>query len=166
MALPDLNECTITELLQGLNQGLFTSTQLVKVCCLYPFHQRTTLKGVPALAQTYIARTTEVNDELHAVLEINNAALKQAATRDAERERRGLLSADPQAHLPLLHGIPVLVKDNIATASPSPEEDEKLSTSVGSLALLGAFPSRDARVVARLRESGAIILGKTAMVRE
>jgi amidase len=98
------------------------------------------------------------------VTETNNAVLKQAADRDAERRR--LFSADLQAQtqLPLLHGIPVFVKDIISTASPSPEENENLNTSAGSLALLGAFPSRDAPVVARLRESGAILLGKTNTV--
>jgi len=98
------------------------------------------------------------------VIEINNAASKQAAALDAQRLQ--LLSTDPQAKLPLLHGIPVFVKDIIATASPSPQEDEKLNTSAGSLALLGARPSQDAPVVTRLRESGAIILGKTNTVRD
>ena len=97
------------------------------------------------------------------MLDINNAASKQAAARDAER--RQLLSTDPNAKLPLLHGIPILVKDTIATASPSPQQDEKLNTSAGSFALLAAFPSHDAPVVTRLRESGAIILGKTNTVR-
>ena len=94
------------------------------------------------------------------MVEINDVAVKQAATRDAQRRQH------PHAQLPLLHGIPIFIKDIIATASPSSEEDEKLNTSAGSLALLGAFPSRDAPVVARLRESGAIILGKTNTVRD
>ena len=98
------------------------------------------------------------------MLEINDVALKQAAARDVER--RQLLSTDPDANLPLLHGIPIFVKDIIATASPSPQEDEKLNTSAGSFALLGALPSHDAPVVTRLRESGAIILGKTNTVRD
>ena len=91
-------------------------------------------------------------------------ALKQAAARDAQR--RQLLSAHPHAKLPLLHGIPVFIKDIITTATPSPQEDEKLNTSAGSFALLGALPSQDAPVVARLPESGAIVLGKTNTVHD
>jgi len=161
-ALPDLNDCTITELLQALNRGLFTSTQLVKVCSRVFLHSCPHNPN-PARLQAYLARTAQVNDELHAVIEINNVALKQAAARDVERHH--LLSTNPHAQLPLLHGIPIFVKDTIATAPPSSEENENLNTSAGSLALLGAFPSRDAPVVAKLRESGAIILGKTNTVR-
>lgn len=62
-----------------------------------------------------------------------------------------------------LHGIPILVKDNISTRSPESQE-ENLNTSAGSLALLGCYPAEDATVIKKLRQEGAIILGKTNMV--
>src|SRR5207247_650489 len=70
------------------------------------------------------------------------------ARLDAERRAGGGQVRGP------LHGIPVLVKDNIATA-------DRLQTTAGSLALVGATPPRDAAVVRRLREAGAVIIGKT-----
>jgi amidase len=82
---------------------------------------------------------------LRAVIEVNPDALAQAAALDAERKARG-----PRGPL---HGIPVLVKDNIATR-------DRMETTAGSLALLGVKPPRDAFVVERLRAAGAVILGK------
>jgi hypothetical protein len=65
--------------------------------------------------------------------------------------------------LPLLHGIPILLKDNIGTKSPEGFE-ESLNTTAGSFALLGCLPNQDATVIQRLRKAGAIILGKSNMV--
>src|SRR5439155_11715219 len=83
---------------------------------------------------------------LRSVIETNPDALAIADRLDAERRSRG-----PRGPL---HGIPVLVKDNIATA-------DRMTTTAGSLALAGSIPSRDAFIVERLREAGAVILGKT-----
>ncbi|KAG2366491.1 amidase signature domain-containing protein [Suillus spraguei] len=122
--VPDLYEASIAELQDGLAQGLFSSVQLVKA---------------------YLSRIEEVNlkgPALHAVIETNPKALTQAAALDNERKEKG--SRGP------LHGIPLLLKDNIATLY---EE--------GSYALLGSVVPRDAFVAAKLREAGAIFIGKT-----
>jgi amidase len=83
---------------------------------------------------------------LHAVIELNPEADAIAASLDAERASHG-----PRGPL---HGIPVLIKDNIGTA-------DRMTTTAGSLALEGSTPARDAFVARSLREAGAIILGKT-----
>ncbi len=80
------------------------------------------------------------------MLEVNPEALAIADRLDAERTSRG-----PRGPL---HGIPILLKDNIATA-------DRMMTTAGSLALAGAIPPKDAFIVTRLREAGAVILGKT-----
>ncbi|KAJ7861718.1 amidase signature enzyme [Mycena olivaceomarginata] len=98
----------------------------------------------------YFARIEEVNIKgpgLRAVLELNPSALKEAALLDTERKRTGKRSE--------LHGIPVLLKDNIATIAA-----EGMNTTAGSFALLGSVVPEDAGVVKRLRKAGAIILGK------
>jgi amidase len=84
--------------------------------------------------------------EVNAVIALNPDALRQARQLDYDR-----LSGKP---LQSLHGIPVLIKDNIDTQDPMP-------TTAGSLALTDNFATQDATVVARLRDAGAIILGKT-----
>ncbi len=83
---------------------------------------------------------------LHAVIELNPEADDIAARLDGERAGKG-----PRGPL---HGIPVLIKDNIGTA-------DRMTTTAGSLALEGSTPARDAFVARRLREAGAVILGKT-----
>jgi amidase len=102
-----------------------------------------------ALVRAYLARI-EAFDKggpgINAVIEVNPDALAIALERDAER-RAGKLRGP-------LHGIPVLLKDNIATA-------DRMETTAGSLALVGARPPRDAFLVRRLRDAGAVILGKT-----
>jgi amidase len=97
------------------------------------------------LAGAYLDRIARLDPVLHAVIETNAAALEIAARRDAER-RAGRVRGP-------LHGIPVLIKDNIAT-------NDAMETTAGSLALVGSRVARDATVVARLRAAGAIILGK------
>ncbi|QYF92512.1 amidase [Massilia sp. PAMC28688] len=102
-----------------------------------------------ALARQYLARIAAVDKagpRINAVIELNPDALAIAAAMD--RERRAGKVRGP------LHGIPVLLKDNIATA-------DRMSTTAGSLALDGVEVVRDAHVAARLREAGAVILGKT-----
>jgi amidase len=102
-----------------------------------------------ALVQQYLARIAAIDKAgpaLHAVIELNPDALAIAESLD--RERKAGKVRGP------LHGIPVLIKDNIATA-------DKMSTSAGSLALDGVRASKDAYVAQKLREAGAVILGKT-----
>ena len=102
-----------------------------------------------ALVKAYLARIRAIDragPRIHSIIELNPDALAIAAELDQESKAKG-----PRGPL---HGIPVLVKDNIATA-------DKMQTTAGSLALLGVKPPRDAFVVSRLREAGAIILGKT-----
>src|SRR6478735_7735114 len=95
------------------------------------------------LVQRYLARIKAVDQagpRINSVIEVNPDAL------DRERKAKG-----PRGPL---HGIPVLVKDNIATS-------DRMQTTAGSLALVGVKPPRDAFLVTRLREAGAVILGKT-----
>jgi len=104
-----------------------------------------------SLVEKYIARIEAMNfrgPELRAVLELNPEAMDIAEKLDQERTAKGPRSA--------LHGIPILLKDNIDTA-------DKMTTTAGSLALAGSIPARDSTVAARLREAGAILLGKTNM---
>ena len=93
-----------------------------------------------------IAAIDKSGPRINSVIELNPEALAAARALDAER-RAGRVRGP-------LHGLPVLVKDNIATADP-------MSTSAGSLALDGVRAPRDAHVVKRLRDAGAVILGKT-----
>ena len=102
-----------------------------------------------ALTEAYLARIEDLDrtgPELRSVIETNPDALAIADALDAER-RAGHVRGP-------LHGIPVLVKDNIDTA-------DAMKTTAGSLALVGSRPARDAAVVARLRDAGAVLLGKT-----
>ncbi|KAG1841228.1 glutamyl-tRNA amidotransferase subunit A [Suillus subalutaceus] len=122
--LPDLLYATINDLQSGLAAGTFTSVDLVNA---------------------YVARINEVNPVLHAVIETNPDALAIAASLDAER-------ADGSTR-GNLHGIPICIKDNIATL-------DKMNNTAGSFALLGAIPPSDSTVAAKLKAAGAIIIGK------
>jgi Asp-tRNA(Asn)/Glu-tRNA(Gln) amidotransferase A subunit family amidase len=124
----DLEEATIAGLQQRMQSGQDTSRSLV---------------------DKYLARIEALDRSgpaLHSVLEVNPDARTIADRLDAERKSRG-----PRGPL---HGIPILIKDNIATA-------DRMMTTAGSLALAGATPPKDAFIVSRLREAGAVILGKT-----
>ena len=101
------------------------------------------------IAEMYLRRIDEIDRQgpaLRSVIEVNPDALAIAEALDAERRAKG-----PRGPL---HGIPVLIKDNIDTA-------DRMLTTAGSLALEGSRPSRDAFVVERLRAAGVVILGKT-----
>ncbi|KAF8630745.1 hypothetical protein AX17_005340, partial [Amanita inopinata Kibby_2008] len=101
----------------------------------------------------YLARIEEVNlkgPTLRVVIETNPNAPEQAVALDQERKSKGKRSS--------LHGIPILLKDNIATVA-----SEGMNTTAGSFSLLGSIVPDDAGVVKRLRKAGAIILGKTNM---
>jgi amidase len=102
-----------------------------------------------ALTQRYLERIAAIDKHgpaLNAIIELNPDALAIAAALDAERKAKG-----PRGPL---HGIPVLIKDNIDTA-------DRMMTTAGSLALLGSIAARDSVVAQRLRAAGAVILGKT-----
>ncbi len=102
-----------------------------------------------ALVRTYLARIKAYDKSgprINSVIELNPDALIIA--RELDKERKAGKVRGP------LHGIPVLIKDNIATA-------DKMQTTAGSLALVGSRAVRDAFIVTRLRDAGAVILGKT-----
>ena len=102
-----------------------------------------------SLVKAYLARIKAIDKSgprINSIIELNPDALKIAATLDQERLSRG-----PRGPL---HGIPILLKDNIATT-------DKMQTTAGSLALVGVKPPRDAFLVGKLREAGAVVLGKT-----
>jgi amidase len=120
-------ETTVAELQEAMHSGRLTSR---------------------ALTAAYLARIDALDrrgPELRAVLEINPEALAIADSLDAER-RAGRVRGP-------LHGIPVLVKDNIDTG-------DRMTTTAGSLALEGLRAGRDAFIVERLRDAGAVLLGK------
>lgn len=102
-----------------------------------------------ALTEQYLERIKFIDKSgprLNAIIELNPDALSIAKELDKERKTSG-----PRGPL---HGIPVLIKDNIATA-------DRMQTTAGSLALMGAKAPRDAFLVKQLRQAGAIVLGKT-----
>ena len=123
-----LEEATIAGLQEMMTSGKATSESLVKL---------------------YLERIEKIDRSgpaLNSVIQTNPDALAIARELDRERKEKG-----PRGPL---HGIPVLIKDNIDTA-------DNMETTAGSLALLGSKPAKDAHVVERLREAGAVILGKT-----
>lgn len=100
-----------------------------------------------SLAEKYLARIKEIDPKINSVIELNPDALKIAEELDKERKKGKIRSP--------LHGIPVLIKDNIETA-------DTMKTTAGSLALVDApAPEQDAFIVRQLRKAGAVILGKT-----
>jgi amidase len=124
----ELDETTVSALQEGMRSGRYTAR---------------------SIAEQYLARIEEVDrrgPSVNSVIELNPDALEIADRLDGER-RGGRLRGP-------LHGIPVLIKDNIDTA-------DKMRTSAGSLALAESIARRDAFIVQRLREAGAVILGKT-----
>src|SRR5215470_5501243 len=124
----ELEETTIRALIQDQQAGRRTARQI---------------------ASAYIARIQALDRNgpaLHATIELNPDALTIADSLDADRSAGRLRGP--------LHGIPVLIKDNIDTA-------DHMSTTAGSLALEGSIAARDAFIVERLRAAGAVILGKT-----
>jgi amidase len=123
-----LEEATIATLQAAMNDGRLTASTLIR------YYQ----ERIQALDRS--------GPLLHAILELNPDALEIADALDQERKQQGARGP--------LHGIPVLLKDNIATT-------DSMQTSAGSLALLEARPPREAFIVERLRAAGAIILGKT-----
>jgi amidase len=102
-----------------------------------------------SLTQKYLQRIASIDKAgpaLNAVIELNPDAIAIAESLDAERKSTG--SRGP------LHGIPIMLKDNIDT-------HDRMMTTAGSLALLGSFPHQDAFVMKKLRAAGAVIIAKT-----
>ncbi|MBA0642603.1 hypothetical protein Goklo_026959 [Gossypium klotzschianum] len=124
-----IREATIKDIKQSFERNQLTSRQLV---------------------QYYLREIARLNGLLKGIIEVNPDALLQADTADKERKCK------VNGSLPNLHGIPILLKDNIATK-------DKLNTTAGSFALLGSVVPRDAGVVEKLRKAGAIILGKASL---
>jgi amidase len=129
----ELDEITIPELQDGMKSGRFTAR---------------------SLTEKYLARIDEIDKPdrdkrgpaINAIIEINPDALAIADALDQERKAKG-----PRGPL---HGIPVLIKDNIDTA-------DRMMTTAGSLALVGSKPAKDSFVAQKLRAAGSVILGKT-----
>jgi amidase len=124
----ELDEITISTLQDGMKSGQFTARSLV---------------------DKYTARIDEIDKHgptVNSVIELNPDALSIADALDRERKAKG-----PRGPL---HGVPVLIKDNIDTA-------DKMMTTAGSLALVGAKPPKDSFVAQKLRAAGAVLLGKT-----
>jgi amidase len=124
----EFDEITIDELRSGMKSGKYTAR---------------------SITEEYIKRIKEIDKSgpaINSVLEVNPDALKIADELDKEFKEKGARGP--------LHGIPVLIKDNIDTA-------DNMNTTAGSLALLGSKPIKDSFVAKQLRAAGAIILGKT-----
>jgi amidase len=124
----ELDEITIADLQAGMASGKFTAR---------------------SITEKYLARIEGIDKQgpaLNSVIEVNPDALAIADALDQERKANHVRGP--------MHGIPVLIKDNIDTA-------DRMQTTAGSLALLGSKPTRDSFVAQKLRESGAVILGKT-----
>jgi amidase len=121
----ELNEFTIVLLQEKMASGEFNS---VSVC------------------QNYLDRIALVDPHLKSIIELNPDALTIAGEMDRERKSGKIRGP--------LHGIPVIIKDNIDTG-------DKMQTTAGSLALAGHIAQSDAPIVARLRDAGAVLIGKT-----
>jgi amidase len=122
-----LEEATIDQLQSHMSTGVLTSQTLLRC---------------------YMKRVLQVDEYINSILELNPDAEDIAIALDAER-------AAGRVHGPL-HGIPFIVKDNIATK-------DKMETTAGSWALLGNVVPRDAFVVAKLRQAGALLMGKATL---
>jgi amidase len=124
----ELDEISLAALADGMKSGKFTAR---------------------SLTEKYLARIQEIDQRgprVNAVIELNPDASSIADELDKERQAQG-----PRG---LLHGIPILIKDNIATR-------DRMQTTAGSLALVGAAAPKDSFVAKKLRDAGAVILGKT-----
>ncbi len=124
----EFDELTIAELQEGMKYGKLSARTITR---------------------KYLERIEDIDKRgpaINSVIEINPDAMAIAEALDRERKEKGARGP--------LHGIPILIKDNIDTA-------DRMMTTAGSLALFASTPSRDAFVARRLRESGAVILGKT-----
>ncbi len=132
----ELDEITITQLQEGMKSGKFTARSLVEKYA----------SRIDEIDKPIDKQLDKRGPAVNSILELNPDAPAIADALDQERKAKGARGP--------LHGIPVLIKDNIATA-------DKMMTTAGSLALLGAKPPKDSFVAQKLRAAGAVILGKT-----
>jgi amidase len=124
----ELDETTLADLQQGIASGQFTSRSLV---------------------EKYLARIDALDKRgpgVNSIIELNRDAIQISEALDRDRKEKGARGP--------LHGVPVLIKDNIDTA-------DRMMTTAGSLAMVGPAPTKDATVAQKLRAAGAVILGKT-----
>jgi amidase len=124
----ELEEKRISELAEGMASGKYTARSIV---------------------EDYLDRIEDIDRDgpnLRSIIELNPEAIDIADILDEERKKKGVRGP--------LHGIPILIKDNIDTA-------DRMATTAGSLALIGSKPQKDAFLVQQLRKAGAVILGKT-----
>lgn len=124
----ELNEATVSELQSKMEKGILSSAQITSL---------------------YLKRIREIDQsgfKLNSVIELNPDALKLAEEMDKDR-KLGKIKGP-------LHGIPVLIKDNINTG-------DRMMTTAGALAMVGNHPKKDAFIIDKLRKSGAVLLGKT-----
>lgn len=124
----ELDEITVAELQEGMKSGKYTSR---------------------SITESYLKRIDRIDKKgpaVNSIIELNPDALKIADELDRERKEKGPRGA--------MHGIPVLIKDNIATA-------DRMMTTAGSLALVGSEPAGDSFLVKQLRKAGVVLLGKT-----
>lgn len=122
----DIEEKTVMELQNAMKKGDVTSKQLLEI---------------------YLERIKNIDGKLNSIIEVNPDAIAIAEQMDKERKNGKVRSQ--------MHGIPVVIKDNIDTA-------DKMKTTAGSLALVNApTPKQDAFIVKQLRDAGAVIMGKT-----
>jgi amidase len=124
----ELEETTISDLQLAMQSGKLTAR---------------------SITEKYLERISSIDKHgpaINSIIELNPDALGIADALDKERKTKG-----PRG---MMHGVPVLIKDNIDTS-------DRLATTAGSLALVGSRPQKDAFIVQRLRQAGAVILGKT-----
>nr|WP_156410957.1 amidase family protein [Paenibacillus sp. Soil787] len=100
------------------------------------------------IVQVYLERINKYDLSINSILEINPEAIEIARALDKERKEKGSRGK--------LHGVPILLKDNIDT-------QDKMHTSAGSIALAGSFAAKDSFIASKLRAAGAVFLGKTNM---
>lgn len=122
-----IDEATIADLQTAMETGEVTAEKLV---------------------QAYLRRIEKYDARINSIIELNPDAVEQARQLDAERQEQGSRG--------LLHGIPILLKDNLDTA-------DRMHTSAGSIALANSYAAEDSFVAKQLRAAGAILLGKTNM---
>ena len=122
-----LEEATINQLQDAMSSGMLTSVQIL---------------------DCYMTRVTQTNTYINAVLQLNPDAHTIAASLDAERAAGNVRGP--------LHGVPFLVKDNLATK-------DKMETTAGSWMLVGSIVPRDAHVVSKLRSAGALLMGHATL---
>ncbi len=128
VAPSEFDEITVGDLQDGMKSGKYTAR---------------------SIAEHYLKRIDEIDKHgptINSIIELNPDAPKIADELDRERKEKGARGP--------MHGIPVVIKDNISTA-------DKMMTTAGSLAMVGSKPERDSFVVQQLRKAGAVVLGKT-----